>query len=279
MSRRILLTSAILLLSVPPALRAVQQPGVTGGEPPPASADSGKEGKPKSLTKKAMPIVNRVWTDVSGNQTTAKFIRIVGDRVVLGWGTKTMIVPFGELSSGDQEYVKELLTSHGQAALIPGGSPPAADPTTEPPVDTKGNPAGGLEFSRGPAPRGPNDPAPPTAGAETTTAGEPSSLFEEMRKRDEEQRQERSQDVAEAGPAPAEQPTPAEPPVAAAQESAPAADSPLAAPFDAQTIADAKEMFIIGGIIMAVITTVGFIVWVAITIASRSSVSHQRRYF
>src|SRR5262245_34416137 len=69
-------------------------------EQPPASpstASDDKERLPKAL-QKPPTIANRVWTDVHGNQTTAKFVRVFGGNVVLSRGSRTVTVPFYDLT-------------------------------------------------------------------------------------------------------------------------------------------------------------------------------------
>jgi hypothetical protein len=70
-------------------------------------------------SKPAPPIENRTWTDIHGNQVTGKYVRIFGSNVVLLRGGKSVTVKFYELSSEDQEYLREMLTSRGQEGLIP----------------------------------------------------------------------------------------------------------------------------------------------------------------
>jgi len=93
--------------------------------------------------RKPLPIVNRVWTDRFGNQTTAKFVRMHGGNVVLTRANKTISLPYYDLTSEDQEHLRELLTSRDQEAQIP---PPPPKPV-EPPPDQSPAPR--------PAPAGP----------------------------------------------------------------------------------------------------------------------------
>src|SRR4029079_6632172 len=82
--------------------------------------------------RKPILFTNRVWTDKFGNQTTAKFVRMFGPGVVLYKTNKqTITVAYYELTSEDQDYVKELLGSRGQEALIP---PPPPPPVEAPPA-------------------------------------------------------------------------------------------------------------------------------------------------
>ena len=97
--------------------------GVQPFDPP---GSNGDDKLPKALRRKAMPIVNRTWTDVFGNQLTAKFVRVYDGNVVLSRMGRMTTVRFHTLTPEDQDYVKELLTSQGQESLIPPrvGMPP-----------------------------------------------------------------------------------------------------------------------------------------------------------
>jgi hypothetical protein len=86
---------------------------------PPTAVQPAESTAVKSLTSKPVPIENRTWTDIHGNQVTGKYVRIFGSNVVLLRGGKSVTVKFYELSSEDQEYLRELLTSRGQEGLIP----------------------------------------------------------------------------------------------------------------------------------------------------------------
>jgi hypothetical protein len=89
-------------------------------EPADAPANAaGESTSPKPLINKPLPIENRTWTDVHGNQITGKYVRINGANVVLLRAGKSVSVAFYELSSEDQDYLRELLTSRGQEGLIP----------------------------------------------------------------------------------------------------------------------------------------------------------------
>jgi hypothetical protein len=92
---------------------------------PPADVRPAESTADKPLTSKPVTIESRTWTDVFGNQVTGKYVRIFGSNVVLLRGGKSVTVKFYELSSEDQEYLRELLTSRGQEGLIP----PKVDPS------------------------------------------------------------------------------------------------------------------------------------------------------
>jgi hypothetical protein len=234
------------------------------------------EEQPKSLTKKAVPIVERVWSDVHGNQVTAKFVRVVGGNVVLGRGSRSVFVAFGDLSFADQEYVKEVLTSRGQEGLIP--RLPAAAPATD---------AGQNQAAPVPA-------TAPSAPFDTSPSVGRGQIFDELQQRDQEQRQELAQqqeqqavDQPQAGTTPTDTTSSDAAPQAGdqtdlqhgnadAKAAAKEGGAPLWSP---ETYAEVREMVIIGLVIVGVIGMVGFMVWVGMTIAQKSSVSHQRRYF
>jgi hypothetical protein len=188
-------------------------------------------------------------------------------------------VAFGDLSFADQEYVKEVLTSRGQESLIP--RLPAAAATTD-----------GAQNQAAPVPA----PAQSAPFDTSPTVGR-GQIFDELQQRDQEQRQglaqqqeQQAADQPQAGAAPADTSSDASSDAApqpadhtdlqhgnadakgAAKESAP----PLWSP---ETYAEVREMVIIGLVIVGVIGMVGFMVWVGMTIAQKSSVSHQRRYF
>lgn len=72
----------------------------------------------------------RTWTDTAGRQIQAKFVRVVGDTVVLERAGKVMGVPFSSLSPDDQAYVrKETGGDNGPNSALgnPGGEPSPND--------------------------------------------------------------------------------------------------------------------------------------------------------
>ncbi|MDX1945741.1 MAG: hypothetical protein SFU86_10125 [Pirellulaceae bacterium] len=137
---------------------------------------------PTPIGKNPVPIVNRVWTDAAGQQTTAKFVRIFGGNVVLSRAGKTISIPFYSLSPPDQEHVRELLTSRGQEALIPPPSPTSHVPGSDP-----GPLAGDPPVAPAPPPPPPVFTPPPVNNA-----------FEEMRRMQEEARQRAAEQAAQA---------------------------------------------------------------------------------
>lgn len=99
--------------------------GPPTGKNPPADesrkpADLEPTGDAPSLTKnRPKAPVSRVWTDNQGRLTTGKFVRIFNGNVVLTRAGGPVTIPFFDLTEADQQYVKDLLTSRGEEALIP----------------------------------------------------------------------------------------------------------------------------------------------------------------
>src|SRR5439155_21701520 len=129
-----------------------------------------------------MAIVDRSWTDTTGYQTTAKFVRIRDGNVVLLRGARTIMLPFDSLSSGDQEYVRQLLRSRGEEDQIPLAVAPVADsPAGAAPV------AGDLPAATPEAQPAPLDLDGPKVGRGN------SDFFDKYRQRDEQTRQQHAQ--------------------------------------------------------------------------------------
>ena len=99
-------------------------PAVTPSEEVPAEKPPENNDKPK----KQIVIQTRTWTDRFGNKSSGKFIRVDGNDVVMKAGTKVLTVAFANLSDGDQEYVREILTSQGKEDAIPSATPPTGGP-------------------------------------------------------------------------------------------------------------------------------------------------------
>ena len=100
---------------------AINSPKTTTTQPATA-ADTARPERPKpasSLTKKPVSPKPRGWAYRSGRTTTGKFVRIHNGNVVILRGTRTVTIPYYELSDADQAYVKDLLTSMGEEHLIP----------------------------------------------------------------------------------------------------------------------------------------------------------------
>lgn len=125
---------------------------------PPAETTPAESPPVKPLISKPIPIESRTWTDVFGNQVTGKYVRIFGSNVVLLRGGKSVTVKFYELSSEDQQYVRELLTSRGQEGMIP----PKVDPSS---VNLESGSNGAAESSSGNDLSGiPDSPSVPGSG-------------------------------------------------------------------------------------------------------------------
>ena len=146
-----------------------------------------------SLAKTKMVIVNRDWTDLNGNRTSGKFVRVYDRVVLIMRGLRTVDLPFDMLSREDQDYVNQILTERGERPLIP--IVPA--------------PGEGLNAGDLPVPR----PAPAASSAEAASgdqgpAAQPgtSQFFQELRRRQEESRQEQAEHAAEAATTEAAQP-------------------------------------------------------------------------
>ncbi|HEX5104247.1 MAG TPA: hypothetical protein VFV87_10575 [Pirellulaceae bacterium] len=136
----------------------------SGEGPISGPATPGAEANREPLIKKPIPIENRTWTDIHGNQITGKFVRIFGSNVVIHRASRSVTVKFFELGSEDQEYVRELLTSRGQEGLIPpkvdveegtgdtagGESAPAEEPTATESLPAAAAPAS-PQVPRGPS--------------------------------------------------------------------------------------------------------------------------------
>jgi hypothetical protein len=151
---------------------------------PPAA--SGTDKPPAAENKKPLPIVNRTWTDRFGNQVTAKFVRMFGNRVVLQRATQNLTVPFYDFTSEDQDYLRELLTSRGMEAQIP--------PPPPPPVDfAEGNPGPADPSPQNSVPR--SGPPPNFPSFSPPSFGPGSSFHEEMRQKAEQHRQEFQQRI------------------------------------------------------------------------------------
>lgn len=86
------------------------------------AAESPRRERPQpapSLIKKPVSAKSRGWAYRSGRTTTGKFVRIHNGNVVILRGTRTVTIPYYDLSDADQAYVKDLLTSMGEEHLIP----------------------------------------------------------------------------------------------------------------------------------------------------------------
>jgi hypothetical protein len=68
-----------------------------------------------------VPNRRRTWTDIRGQQAQARFIEMRDHLVVLKRAGRVgqFNVPFQDLTSADQQFLRELLTSRGEGHLIP----------------------------------------------------------------------------------------------------------------------------------------------------------------
>jgi hypothetical protein len=105
----------------------------------------------------------RVWTDIRGYKYTGKFVRVhEGFVVLLRGGRTTMTIRFSDLSSGDQAFVREVLTARGEAHLIPPAVAESQQPSQDPPGFggppqlPHGAPSDDLSHGRGGMPGDPN---------------------------------------------------------------------------------------------------------------------------
>lgn len=71
----------------------------------------------------AAPAAAREWTDKHGHSTSADFVRIHEDDVILMRGKKVHRVPFAEFCPDDQEYIRTLLAKKGKEHLVPVDAP------------------------------------------------------------------------------------------------------------------------------------------------------------
>lgn len=236
----------------------------------------GENTVPKVARRKPVETENRVWTDVFGNQMTAKFVRVFDGYVVLSRIGRLSRVRFYDLTASDQEYIKEWLTSQGDASLIP---PPlhvqSVDPGNSPIADS--------------APLGQGVPAPAAAmpgfvARDVIPRGGPSELFEEMRRRDEERRQQHAERLAEDEAQSAEARLRQHRVAAQNGDQASQTDSVEDrategnAPGPSPIALQAQKWVILLVVVGAVVGVVSVIVFTAMTIASASSVAKQRHY-
>jgi DNA-directed RNA polymerase subunit RPC12/RpoP len=88
-------------------------PAASGTGSPAARGETKKPSTPK------ITIENRTWTDDRGNKTTAKFVRINGNDVVLSRSGRILTISYHSLSEEDQQYIQDVLTQQGKEDLIP----------------------------------------------------------------------------------------------------------------------------------------------------------------
>jgi hypothetical protein len=87
----------------------------------------------------------RTWTDIRGNQITARFAGLSGANVILVEKGKRRSFPFVGFSQADQQYIRNELEAKGQGHLLPAAGMP-------------GQPS----FPIAPPRAGPSPPTPPT---------------------------------------------------------------------------------------------------------------------
>ncbi len=95
----------------------------------------------------------RTWTDRSGRQISAKFVRVHEGDVVLLRGGRVVKLPFSTLSDGDRKYVTEQLEDEGKPRSARSGAKKGLTPV-EP------GPAGDESADDRPADDGPADDGP-----------------------------------------------------------------------------------------------------------------------
>jgi hypothetical protein len=118
------------------------------------------------LTKRPITPASRVWTDNQGRKFTGKFVRVFDGNVVTTRAGGPVTTPFFDLVEADQQYVKDVLTSRGEAALIPDRPPATVAGTGE----AAGAPMGGPAFGPTTVPMPGYSPPPMPADSSSTTA-------------------------------------------------------------------------------------------------------------
>src|SRR5207244_1972388 len=89
------------------------------GEPlPPEPAPEANNGPVGSLGKKKLVIENRLWSNVSGERQSGKFVRVHSSDVVINIGSRTRALPFDTLTAADQEYVNQILVARGEQPML-----------------------------------------------------------------------------------------------------------------------------------------------------------------
>jgi hypothetical protein len=144
--------------TAPPAREADAPAPAPAADRPPVA-----EARPPSLTKRPITPTSRVWTDNLGRKTTGKFVRVFNGSVVLSRAGGPISIPFFDLVEADQQYVKNVLASRNEDALIP--ERPAV------PAEGTGNggpmpPLGAPHFGGAPLPLPPAEYYPPAVGAD-----------------------------------------------------------------------------------------------------------------
>lgn len=156
-----------------PAAKPDERPAESTGEKPEETKPADKSSKPS----RPVAIQTRTWTDRFGNKSTGKFVRVDGNDVVINRGTRVITVVFGNLSDGDQEYVRNVLISQGKEDAIPSATLPSGPAGVG---GAPGMPAPGIPGAAGRFPRGQGQNpgtvppfAPPPGFGETGKKAEP----------------------------------------------------------------------------------------------------------
>lgn len=99
-----------------------------GDSDEPGSSDPGKKATASETTtpRKTNKSDNadgvarmRSWKDNKGKTIRAKYVRIHGENVVLMQGSKTVSCAIADLSTEDQEFLRQFLTARGEGNLMP----------------------------------------------------------------------------------------------------------------------------------------------------------------
>ena len=234
------------------------------------------------LVKPKTPVVNRDWTDTSGNRTYGKFVRVYERNVIILRGARPASLPYDDLSLADQNYVNQILTERGEQ---PFGAPADDDPPAQPASD-----------NAAPGSAAPYEP-PPADDPSSEPVARGSRFYDELRQRQEERRQQQEEYAAQ-NPMPKAEPPAGEPDA----EPAPAVlfnQPPIAPPdgpghtdashgssratgglrIDGKTVAEVRPVLIMAGVLLGLFAVLGVIVFVATTIASSNTPRHQRRLY
>lgn len=101
-------------------------------------------------TKKKLKPENREWNDAFGNKSSGKFIRIVGNNVLVLRSGRQVPLDYWQLSDDDKDYLKELAEANGWSHLIPKINP-AEQRNNAPGSNLAGGPAVGPATGMGPS--------------------------------------------------------------------------------------------------------------------------------
>jgi hypothetical protein len=260
--------------------------GPEADRPPRTPMDVPKSAGPvQPLVKPKTAVDDRDWTDIDGNRTFGRFVRVVGRDVLIRRGASPAAFPFDTLSAADQAYVNQVLTERGEQPLVPPGNlPPGSLPSDAPPPATDDAPPTAVVT--------PAEPDPDSAD----TPARQSQFYEELRRRQEERRQEQAEfaatNDAEQPPSPVEgdvsdsaaatddqaasAPSQPEP---ASEEVAPRRGTGLSFRIDRKTLQEMKPVLVLGGALFGLLAVLGVIVYIATSIASSNTPHRQRKYY